>query len=199
MTTSRDLVSFVPERQRRLILDLLLGRLSEEQFFQEFPASRDDASSVGLDMVRRAIQERDAVGVEFGLYLGHRFGVSPSYLDALIELVGANWHERHEDVVDGLAKLKAPASIDALYQAALAEHSYRDYDEAHSLEVKAVRALAAIHTGKAIERLGELLRHANSTVQSETRAQLTKIVSNADSEVLRTAAREALLSDAPNR
>ncbi len=135
------------------------------------------------------------MGVEFGLYLGHRFGISPDYLDALLGLASADWHERHEDVVDGLAKLKAPASANGLYEAALAHHPYRDYDEANALGVKAVRALGSLQTHEAIVLLGRLLHSRNPALTSEVRAQLTRIESGTKSDALRTTAREVLRSE----
>jgi hypothetical protein len=108
-------MSSVGNREQRLILDLLLRRKSARQFFEEFPVKPDDAAAPGLAMLQRALAERDSVGVEFGLYLGHRFGISLKYLDVLLALAGEKWHERHEDVIDGLAKLRSPQSIDVLY------------------------------------------------------------------------------------
>jgi hypothetical protein len=185
-------MSSIRKRERQLILGLLLSRISEDEFYREYPTKPEEASSVGLAMLRRALQERDPVGVEFGLYLGHRFGISPDYLDVLLSLASADWHERHEDVVDGLAKLKAPASASRLYEAALAEHPYRQYDEANTLGVKAVRALGSLQTQEAIVLLGRLLCGGNAALKSEALAQLRRVESGAKSDVLRVAAHDAL-------
>src|SRR6266542_204698 len=150
-------MSFVGERERGLILDLLRGQIREDEFYRGFGIKPGEGSSTGRAMLRRALREKDPTGVEFGLYLGHRFGISDEYLDMLLDLAVASWHERHEDVIDALAKLKAPKSVDALFRTALTSFPYREYDEFNSLGMKCVRALAAIQTKDAIARLGDLM------------------------------------------
>jgi hypothetical protein len=107
-------MSFVSPDKQQLILDLLLQKVSERDFYSRFPTTPSEASASGAAMLRRALEEQDRVAVEFGLYLGHRFGITPDYLDALEKLAGTAWHERHEDVVAGLAKLASPSSVIAL-------------------------------------------------------------------------------------
>lgn len=185
-------MSSVSEHERRLILDLLMGRVSEDDFYRDLPCKPGEASELGLAMLRRAVEERDPVGVEFGLYLGHRFGISQKYLDVLLLLAGENWHERHEDVIDGLAKLDSPESVDVFYRAALVKHPYLEYDEAYALGVKCIYALGKIQTLEAVVRLGELLRSGNSVLESEAGAQLARIERLGKSETVRVAARDAL-------
>jgi hypothetical protein len=168
-------MSSVSERECQLILALLTGRIPEDEFYRELPCKPDEASEHGFAMLRRAVEERDPVGVEFGLYLGHRFGISQKYLDVLLVLAGENWHERHEDVIDGLAKLGSPESVDAFYRAALVKHPYLEYDEAYALGVKCIYALGKIQSMEAVVRLGELLRSGNSVLESEAGAQLARI------------------------
>lgn len=126
-------------------------------------------------MLARALRDRDATGVEFGLYLGHRFGISEEYLDVLIELATAPWHERHEDVVDALAKLKSPKSVDTLVRTAMTSLRYRDYDEFNSLGVKCVHALAKIGTKEAVAGLRALMGSGDENLEQEARAQLDRL------------------------
>src|SRR6478609_9121952 len=101
-------MSFVGERERGLILDLLRKRISEKKFYRAFPMESGEGSDVGLAMLVRALRERDAKGVEFGYYLASWFGISEAYLDVLIGLAEQPWHQSHEHVVDALAALKSP-------------------------------------------------------------------------------------------
>jgi hypothetical protein len=168
--------SVVSEREKKLVIELLLHRMSEDQFLRDFPlGSEAAASAAGLAMLREAVRTSDPVGVEFGLYLGHRFGISADYLDVLCELATANWHQRHEDVVAALGKLKSPMSVDALYNAALLRHPYREYDDSESLGVKATWALRAIETPESIEKLGMLLRSDNKILSAEAEMRLEDI------------------------
>lgn len=187
-------MSFVSEREQRLILDLLSGRISEEDFYREFPTNPGEVSAVALAMLQRALQERDPVGAEFGLYLAHRFGITNNFLDVLLALANVPWHQRHEDVIEGLAALKNPASVDALYQAALARHPYLEYDDAFALGTKSIYALGAIETREAVSRLGELLHCGNSILETEAKAQLKRIAKAGRSDSARNAAWEILNS-----
>jgi hypothetical protein len=185
--------SVVSEREKKLIIDLLRHRISEDQFFHDFPlASEGAASAAGLAMLRQAARVSDPVGVEFGLYLGHRFGISADYLDVLCELATSSWHQRHDDVIDGLSKLKSPKSIDALFIAATTQHSYRDYDDSETLGVKATWALRSIETAGAIEKLGLLLRGSNKILSSEARLRLEDLQRSAKTTTAKELARAQL-------
>jgi HEAT repeat protein len=185
-------VSFVNPDQQKLILDLLLGRISEQEFFAKYPTSSTAASDEGAQMLQRALQERDATAVEFGLYLGHRFGITAEYLESLKALAVSDWHQRHEDVVAALAKLKNSTSVEALYRAAGLQLSYLEYDDTFALANKAVHALKAIGTAEAIEFLGRLLGEGSGPVQGYAKQALTRLASGASSEPLRSAATRLL-------
>ena len=185
-------MSFVGERERGLILDLLRGRIPEDEFYREFPIKPGEGSGAGRAMLVRALQERDATGVEFGLYLGHRFGISEEYLDVLLGLAGESWHERHEDVIDGVAKLKSPRSVESLFRTAVTTFPYRAYDEFNSLGTKCIRALGAIRTKGALARLGDLMASGDPNLEREAQAQLRRIESEERSEDVRASARDML-------
>lgn len=189
--------SAVTDRERKLIIELLLHRISEDHFLREFPvASEQAASAAGLAMLRAATPS-DPAGVEFGLYLGHRFGITPDYLDVLCELATASWHERHEDVVDALAKLKSPTSVDALFNAALTRHAYRDYDESETLAVKVTWALRRIETPEALEKLGALRRSSNRIVSSEATRRLEDIARSGKTSTAKELAKAELMDRPP--
>jgi hypothetical protein len=179
------------EREQRLILDVLGNRISAEEFLQAFPR-KGEPSLLGLSMLREALEERDPVGVEFGLYLAFRFGVSADYLDVLLALATADWHENHEDVVEALTELNAPESATALHAAALAEHEYLEYDEAHALGTKSAWALAKLQTEAAVEALTDLLSSGAAPVAQVAREQLERLAAGAPSPSVRDAARSAL-------
>lgn len=175
-------MSVVGERERRLILDLLLKRISEDEFYRSYPLARGEASHAGQVMLARALKERDAAGAEFGLYLGARFGITDEYLDVLLELATAPWHERHEDIVDALAILKSPKSVDTLVRAATTSYPYRDYDQFNSLGVKCVYALAKIGTPEAVAGLRKLKNSGDPNVAREAGRHLRRIDGIADEE-----------------
>jgi hypothetical protein len=181
-------VSFVSPSKQQLILDLLLGRVSAQQFYAAYPTSEATASGEGSEMLKRAVEEQDGVAAEFGLYLGHKFGITPEYLEPLNALADAEWHQRHEDAVAGLAKLHHPSSVEPLYGAARLRPQYLDYDETFALAKKAVHALEAIQTTQAVEKLGQLLSQSPDVVKEYAKRALTRIADKGHSEQLRSSA-----------
>jgi hypothetical protein len=98
----------------------------------------------------------DATSAEFGLYLGGLFGTTDEYIDVLLELANAQWHEIHELVIDSISALRSPKSIDTLVRTATTHFPYRDYDEFNSLGVKCAWTLAKIGSAEAIAGLRTL-------------------------------------------
>jgi hypothetical protein len=183
-------MSFVSNQERAIISNLMSNRISEDDFRRTFPRERGDASPLGLAMLRRASRERDAIGAELGLYLIHRFGIPHDCLPVLIELAAADWHERHEDVVDALKSINSPDSIDVLYMCAISNYSYRDYDDAYSLGTKCIYALAKVETYAALARIGQLSRCGNEILEREADRQLARLASVGKTENIRKYAQE---------
>jgi hypothetical protein len=109
------------------------------------------------------VSAQNAEGVEAALILSFRFGLTPSHSDALIQLVTATWHTRHEDVALALEQIRHPDSVDVLYEAA--SKTYRtvptlQHDDGHAFARKCVWALARIGTQEARAKL-ELLSQSD--------------------------------------
>lgn len=183
-------VTSIGDRERRLILDLVVGRLDEQRFLERVRLDRAAAAGWGLAALRNALTERDADAVELALTLGFRFGFSIGHLETLLALADAPWHVRHEDVVSALGDLREPRSIEALYRAAQVRWPYLDFDDAHALGVKAVYALAGIDDGQALEKLAELAAAAAPPVRAAAQELLEGICHDPRPDRAR-AAREA--------
>ncbi|WP_394824869.1 hypothetical protein [Pendulispora albinea] len=171
-------MSFLDERQQKLVLDLLGRELSKDEFYRQFPVAPSEARALGLDVLRRALREHDADDVEFGLLIGFALGMTPDYVDTLHTLAAEDWHTRHEDVIDaldGLIPSGAPVSAEVLHHAALSAFPYRDDDEAFALGVKCIWALSHLRTPEAIERLGELLASENPILEGNAETRLYAI------------------------
>jgi len=69
---------------------------------------------VSASRLEAAVAAHDAVDVERALNDAYHDGIDIQYLQALIDLLGAKWHERHEDVARALQGLKAPGAELAL-------------------------------------------------------------------------------------
>jgi hypothetical protein len=167
--------------REKLILDLLLHKINEDEFFRNFPTTESEARGEALKMLTEALQSRDSDGVEFGLLMGHHFGFSRDFLGILLRLAGENWHQQHEGVVDTFAEMKWPEAVEVLSTIAVTSYDYREYDDYCSLGVKCIYTLAAIQTQEAILQLGRLARCGNAILEREAVARLTGIAKQGNS------------------
>jgi hypothetical protein len=88
----------------------------------------------------------------------------PAIGAALVQLLEAPWHMRHEDIVLFLQNMRYAPAVDALERTAHATHSYLDYDEVFALARKCTWALADIGTPAARAALERLSRSDNPDV-----------------------------------
>lgn len=191
---------FVDERQKRLVIDLALKRVSEEDFLRSFPASPDQRQSLGLEVLRFALSEKDPDAVECGTILGYHFGMTTDYVDVLGALALVDWHRDHEDVVFALGKLKSPRSVEPLFLAAQKSHGYLqasapdDGDGHFELRSKCIHALANIGTIESLARLEELYARFNDPpLKAKIVRRYRHLAAQGASEEVRKEAQAALL------
>ena len=177
-----------PENPWELVHALNAGRISDAGFYTACRTTPNAMPGFALDVLTRASEERDEEALEFALYCGFKFALSPEPLPLLLHLAEADWHKRHEDIVSALAEFKAPSSVDTLYRTALSKHDYLDYDEAFALGVKCIWGLGSIDCAQAVTRLGYLLRCGNEVLEENAMNQLKLMRDEATSEGTRAAA-----------
>lgn len=173
-TSSRSL-SHLRKSQRDLILDLLSGRVDEDQFLRRFLLDPNDKATITQKVLDAAVELRSVSDVAFGMYLGSRFGLSEAEAELLTTLLEADWHQSHEDVAAALERLKSPAAIDALYRTALKKYDYLAYDDASALGVKCIWALGKTGGPRAVERLRDSSRLGNRILRANARKQLIRL------------------------
>lgn len=162
----------MPTRQQQLILDMKLHRISEEEFLGEVGIARADATGFALRTLEEAYSHKNADDVEYGLYIGFRFGFATESMDVLIRLSDAEWHRRHEDVVTALDELGETRAVEALYRAALAVHPYLEYDDSRALAGKAIWALGRLGDATADQKLRLLAESGDPVVRADAQKQL---------------------------
>jgi hypothetical protein len=133
-----------------------------------------DGRGLGLNLLRDAVRARDAVDVEFALIVCSTFGVTMDHLEPLVQLASANWHERHEDVVTGLGRLRTPRAVDALFWATQWIPAYLDFDESRALATKAIWALGGTPGEEAERALRRLLDSTDEIVREGAENQLKR-------------------------
>ena len=161
------------EKDKKLIIQLASNSITEEDFLSEFSSDQLDVKRVLED----AFDSRDPDDVEFGIVLGFRFGLPEKCVSILIKLLKADWHFKHEDIAMALQKMKAAESVESLYEAALTEFDYLDYDDSYALSVKCIWGLGDIGNGEAIEKLKLLSSVKNSIIARESKKQLDRLAS----------------------
>jgi hypothetical protein len=160
------------EDRNRIIIDLFLHKIPEEELLQQFGIGHSDGARFGLSILEEAYGAKDVDSVECGLGLGFRFGMSVKFFDILVKLSDADWHYRHEDVVTALDELHDGRTVETLYRAALKRHSYLDYDDSRALTVKAIFALGNLGDAAADGKLRLLAESGDSVVRVNARKQL---------------------------
>ncbi len=158
--------------QHSLVLELITGRLSDDEFLRRV----GDDFEGPLELLRDAFARRDPDDVESALTLAFHFeALTSDDVPLLCDLLLAPWHTRHEDVAIALEDLRDPRSVAAFYQAALNASTYRylEYDEGQALARKCTWGLAKVATPEARDKLEALSRCGVEAIEAYARKRLS--------------------------
>ena len=150
--------------------------LEPKEILERFGANTDDAFAFGLSLLQQVTQKKDADELGYALILCSALkSFDESYVDLLIELSSANWHEQHENIVQILHQLKSPKAIDALYHLTQWLPEYMNYDEENrSLARKALFALGDTPGEEAKQAIQKLLQDNNPKVREFAQEQIDR-------------------------
>lgn len=101
-------------------------------------------------------------------------GLKRDYTPVLLELLKIPDHYRHEDIVNALQELKAPVSIDTLYETATSKLNYYISDSEFPLARKCIWALADIGTPESKLMLKKLSQFPDPEVASHAKKRVKK-------------------------
>lgn len=180
------------EKELKLVLRLIGNEISRSDFLTAADLSANQAKDRSLAILASGLESRDPEAVEVGLVLGFSFGYAVPPLATLVSLLSADWHNVHEQLVDTIAKLAIPESMDVLAKAALATYSYRAFDDARSLKDKATRAIAKFESPASVAVLTRLAGAGVAHTAAQARRWLQWLNENAKDEAVRAAAGDAL-------
>jgi len=153
------------ESQRQLVLDLALGRIDRPTLCERFGVDLGDPQAT-VDLLSQAYETGNGEDVECAIIVAAAFGYSREHVRVLNALLLETWHTRHEDVALALEELHDASSVDALFQAALFELPYLDYDENYGLARKRTWALAKIGTPESHAKLRSLAECDNQIIRA---------------------------------
>ena len=159
--------------KKDLILKLMMKQVNLSEFLCQF----GDGSGE-LDLCKEltiAREAKDAELVDLLLYLSAVVKFDYYDVDILNQLVTDPWHQKHEEIVRLLDHYRQPSSVNPLYEAALLNLDYRDYDEDFILANKCIRVLEKIQDQNAIEKMELLSEVDNALIRQYAQKHLNRI------------------------
>lgn len=161
---------------RELIGNLLLRKISEEEFKKKCPINVSENSMVIKELLEKATQEKNADDYEilqmmvwiFKLYL------QKEYIELICKSSRETWHFRHEDIALLLEEVRSPYTVDCIYDLAIMDLKYMEFDEFFNIARKCSYALGKINTPKAKEKLELLAKNTNELIREYALKQLTR-------------------------
>ncbi|GAA3961136.1 hypothetical protein [Hymenobacter antarcticus] len=160
----------------RLLIDAFLGQeISADELLRRFPVNLAQQPAYVVQLLTMAYQQQSADDVDYTLMISHLAPGAPAGLTAiLVELLLADWHYMHENLVHWLQALRDPASVEPLYHAALrfAEVGGQETD---GLPVQCTWALGDIGTESAKAKLVLLARSRNLPLREAAAYQLQRL------------------------
>ena len=159
--------------KKDLILKLMMKQINLSEFLCQF----GDGSGE-LDLCKEltiAREAKDAELVDLLLYLSAVVKFDYYDVDILNQLVTDPWHQKHEEIVRLLDHYRQPSSVNPLYEAALLNLDYRDYDEDFILANKCIRVLEKIQDQNAIEKMELLAEVDNALIRQYAQKHLNRV------------------------
>lgn len=118
-------------------------RVSKEAFARQHPDLLKN-ERLSSQVLREACISKNDLDLSCALLIGFTFGFCVEQLDILSDLVDAEWHKNHEDVVSALDALRTEDAIPALYRASQFVPKYLEFDESRALASKAIWAIGRL-------------------------------------------------------
>lgn len=162
-------------KERELLHKLMTRAVTPEVFTKSFTVDISKNSDYIRELLEVALLEKEADDVEYLLTaIFHLELFAEDYVDILCKLMNETWHFQHENIAMIFQKIKSPKTIDCLYNAALTQFEYLEFDEAFALAVKCIWALGDINTLESKEKLKLLTQSENKIIKDNAINQLNR-------------------------
>ncbi len=162
----------------KLINDYSFGKIAKEKLINDFQQNLLCEIDLSESLIEDSFRSADADQADLG-YIFHLIQADICGLDInvtlLCRLLLEPWHFHHEDIAFLLEQLQDPIAIEALFATAQKRLPYLDYDSTHQLARKCIKALAAIKTPEAKEKLDALSHAESSIIQEYARRELDRL------------------------
>ncbi|WP_243374137.1 hypothetical protein [Geotalea sp. SG265] len=162
------------QHQKDSVLALCAKSIEPAEFFERYGITPDEVGDEVKRILSNALESRDAEEVEYALMLGFCFSFPDKILPLIHDLLGADWHESHENMISILQDRKHPSSVEFIRRAALLkpELQYLEYDDYGAYYKKCMWALQAIGTEEAIEAIKSFASAEDPILAREARYRL---------------------------
>lgn len=136
------------DRQKAICSGLIVGLsgrqdTSGEDFAREVPEALED-DRLSPSFLRQATDDCDAESLQCALLVGFSCGFPPSSVGMLCELLSADWHHSHEDLVEALCGFDGDSVAQSLFQATRWIPPYLAFDDSRALATKAIWAISRL-------------------------------------------------------
>ena len=168
------------DRIRAKIWSVETKGLSPEELYACYGIEKEEITTLVLYMLEQSYIEYDASLLEIAINVLFTFkkdltGDFIKIISVLNCLILCDWHKEHENIAMLLQHFKSPTSVDMLYETALKEYSYLNYDESYALAVKCIWGLGDIRTDKAVDKLELLAESSNEVISKNAKKQIKRI------------------------
>lgn len=167
------------DKQKLVCLKLIVGLdgkqgIPHENFARDVPQALEN-DQLSLSFLRQATGDCDAESLQCALLVGFAFGFPPSSIDTLCELLGAEWHWSHEDLVEALHDFDGEKVARSLFQATRWIPPYLAFDDSRALATKAIWAISRLKSVDARGLLTLLENDPDERIQCCVQARLKAI------------------------
>lgn len=154
------------EQKKKLLSSLISGEISKDIFIQEYSQNEEIDSEYCLTLLEHSYENKDDNAVEEAIIIGTTIDCfSNKFSEIFCKLLVVDWHYKHEDIARILQNLKDPSTVKCLYEAALLQFDYLSYDDTYQFGRKCIKALSAIDSSEAREKLLLLTQSSISEIK----------------------------------
>jgi len=163
------------KKEKETIIKLIRKEINKDQFLKLLNVDILTISNHIRKLLEIAFEEKESDDINYLMYVVYAFNlVTDSYVDILIKLMYSSWHCTHEDIATIFQSFRFPQTVECLYETALTQFEYLEYDEAFALAVKCIWALGDINTPESKDKLKLLAQSENEIIKENAINQLNR-------------------------
>jgi hypothetical protein len=156
-----------------LIAALYSEMISKEEFIREYFKDVPCSNEYVSELIEKGIENKNGIVIEEAVVLLYTSFFSINlFAIKLCELLQYAWHKKHEDIAMLLKEIENPNTVGCLYKVTELKFDYLDYDDTYQFARKCVKALSAIGTQEAIDKLKLLTSSKTTKIAEYARKEL---------------------------